>query len=250
MVKNRFRRKSIPYRATSRKTARKYPRSGAPNRNMQITARARTAVTPLLTMRRPSMVPDRIRVKLCYSDYYALSSVAGAYVEHLWKGNSVYDPDSTGVGHQPLGYDQLTAFYNRYRVYMSAITVTPVLPTGASTGNMIMALFPTQSVSGAGTVNQAIELPYSKYLIMSNSGNYRDNQKLFNRISTGRFLGYGNVETNENIESLFSTDPAHIWYWSVGTNATTSVDQTVQVLVKLVYDVEFFDRRTLTQSEI
>lgn len=42
---------------------------------------------------------------------------------HQFRANSIYDPDYTGVGHQPYGRDQWVAFYNHYTVLGSKITV-------------------------------------------------------------------------------------------------------------------------------
>ena len=38
--------------------------------------------------------------------------------------NSLFDPNRTGTGHQPYGFDQLSTFYNRYYVTGSKMTVT------------------------------------------------------------------------------------------------------------------------------
>lgn len=35
---------------------------------------------------------------------------------HLLRPDSIFDPDSTGGGHQPWGHDQLTPLYTKYRV--------------------------------------------------------------------------------------------------------------------------------------
>ena len=35
---------------------------------------------------------------------------------NLFLLNSLFDPDFTGVGHQPYGFDQITLFYRKYRV--------------------------------------------------------------------------------------------------------------------------------------
>jgi len=37
--------------------------------------------------------------------------------------NGLYDPNFTGVGHQPYGFDQLTPFYNNYLVRAFKVTL-------------------------------------------------------------------------------------------------------------------------------
>lgn len=62
--------------------------------------------------------PDRLRAKLkyCQTNQYVLYT-AGAVTPAAYNLNSVYDPDSTGVGHQPRGLDQVYAMgYTRYLV--------------------------------------------------------------------------------------------------------------------------------------
>lgn len=43
--------------------------------------------------------------------------------QYSFRANSIYDPDYTGVGHQPMGHDTLELLYGRYTVVGSAITV-------------------------------------------------------------------------------------------------------------------------------
>lgn len=59
--------------------------------------------------------PDRLIVKLPYYDQFTVNQTAGHVRD--FNLNSIYDPDRSGVGHQPLGYDQWATFFNRYRVF-------------------------------------------------------------------------------------------------------------------------------------
>ena len=57
-------------------------------------------------------VPNSINVRLRYSDVITLTSTAGSLSKHVFRSNSLFDPDFTGVGHQPMYYDQLGALYS------------------------------------------------------------------------------------------------------------------------------------------
>lgn len=63
-----------------------------------------------------SLLPQRASTILKYSQRMTATSTTGVMYEYQFKINSVFDPDYTGGGHQPLGHDQLYTFYNRYRV--------------------------------------------------------------------------------------------------------------------------------------
>jgi len=65
-------------------------------------------------------------VTMTYSQGVSLGATAGAGVTSSWsfRANSIFDPDQTGVGHQPIGSDQWAVFYNHYIVLESAISIT------------------------------------------------------------------------------------------------------------------------------
>ena len=70
--------------------------------------------------------PDKWVGRLKYSDFITLDSTAlGSAVPtyHTFRANSLFDPDKTGQGHQPRGFDQLAAIYDHYCVIGSKITV-------------------------------------------------------------------------------------------------------------------------------
>lgn len=51
----------------------------------------------------------------------------------LFNLGSLFDPDSTGVGHQPLGYDQLSQFYEQYVVMSVKYKISFVNGSSSST---------------------------------------------------------------------------------------------------------------------
>lgn len=68
--------------------------------------------------------PERLKTKLHYCDVVQLAASAGNPGIYQFRMNSLFDPDYTGVGHQPQWFDQLSAVYNFYKVLGSKITVT------------------------------------------------------------------------------------------------------------------------------
>jgi len=64
------------------------------------------------------------------------TSGADVPVYHQFTANSLYDPDYTGTGHQPLGFDQMMAFYDHYAVLSCEITVAGSVNTGTTTDGL------------------------------------------------------------------------------------------------------------------
>lgn len=75
-----------------------------PIRRRQYRKKMRKATTAII--RSPSVVPDRMKLKLRYTDVFSITVNGGVQNYQLFSGNSIYDPDATGVGHQPFGHDQ------------------------------------------------------------------------------------------------------------------------------------------------
>lgn len=62
-------------------------------------------------------------IKLRYVDDITIDAGIGALGTYVFRANSIYDPNYTGVGHQPRGRDEWALFYNKYVVLGSKITV-------------------------------------------------------------------------------------------------------------------------------
>lgn len=73
--------------------------------------------------------PKRQMVRLKYSDTMQLTPGLASAAEYTYRCNSLFDPDSTGVGHQPRTFDQWALLYNKYTVIGSKITIKPYGPT-------------------------------------------------------------------------------------------------------------------------
>ena len=62
-------------------------------------------------------MPEKFQSKLRYSTKFTLNPAASTnVVQHVFSANGLYDPDITGVGHQPRGFDQLMSLYAQYTV--------------------------------------------------------------------------------------------------------------------------------------
>jgi hypothetical protein len=51
-----------------------------------------------------------------YADTYVFTHTSGVQRDQQWRVTSLYDPDYTNAGHQPLYYDQYISFYHQYIV--------------------------------------------------------------------------------------------------------------------------------------
>lgn len=84
--------------------------------------------------RAPIGFPTSRLVRMRYVENYSLNpALPGLMAQYVFRCNSIFDPNETGTGGQPLGHDQWSVFYNKYVVVGSKITV--VAQGGGSSGS-------------------------------------------------------------------------------------------------------------------
>jgi len=62
-----------------------------------------------------------------YVESVTFSGATGALGVYQWRTNSLFDPNFTGVGHQPYGFDQMKTYYASYLVTSSKISAEILL---------------------------------------------------------------------------------------------------------------------------
>ncbi len=161
-----------------------------------------------------------------------------------FKLNSMYDPDHTGIGHQPLGYDEWTTFYNRYRVFGAKVTIT-VANQGEYGGVMVITPWMNTSGSIPGTfLSDLREQRKGSTLITFNDHDAGGSTKRFSKYySINKILGVPASQipiSNEYVGVMgnFGTgqDPATLAYVSIGLSPLRSgAAVTCNITVDITY---------------
>jgi len=81
-------------------------------------------------------MPASKMVRLRYAEEFNLNPPSSGPVAYTFSANGAYDPNITGVGHQPNGFDQMMQFYNHYQVIKSKCMAKF---TATTTGNIVPA---------------------------------------------------------------------------------------------------------------
>lgn len=68
--------------------------------------------------------PKTTAVKLRYVDGISLNPTISTLATYVFRANGLFDPNATGIGHQPMNFDMWAALYNHYVVIGAKITVT------------------------------------------------------------------------------------------------------------------------------
>jgi hypothetical protein len=184
--------------------------------------------------------PDSSRVRLVYTEYVDMASVASA--TQVWTGNGPFDPNVTGTGSQPVQYDDWSLIYNRVRPMGSTIEASFITSGSGTSTRFILAPRHTATsvVSSVGAMDGACSNAYSKHVLLSTIPTAAT---MTHHMTTAKFMGQP-VKGSDLLQSLTSSNPSHLWYWhtSMITVDGTTANSRGGVLVTLTYDLEFFDR--------
>lgn len=190
---------------------------------------------------------DMLYVKLSYVDRIDIATMVNAYTPYVFRGNSLFDPDVTGTGHQPLYFDQYSALYSKYRVLGSSLQLDVVNNSGVS------ALFyaaeantDVSTITAISTLYEQSRAAAPKLVPIA----ARITSRMKRYMSTRKVCGLTKTQVYDDTFAAGVTgSPSNVWYWNI---LFESVDGTTVInghfMVKIDYYVQFFDRTLIGQS--
>jgi len=111
----------------------------------------RSAIRELAT-NLPLMTRASKRVMIpYYEQQVARTQGAGLITSYFFTANGLFDPNITGTGHQPMGFDTMMTYYEQYTVMRSKISVTFV-NNGANVCRVGISLSPDTTAAVTGDV--------------------------------------------------------------------------------------------------
>lgn len=184
--------------------------------------------------------PKKIITTIRYVGINTQTSASGVVSTHIYRMNGIQDPDLTGIGHQPMWFDNYAAIYQNYRVLGSRITVEwmPQLYNDDTTGPWNIGIIgsPTSSSQGSDPETRS-ELNDSVADVMTSRDGVRTLSFAFSpEIHLGRPAG------DDTVGALVTTLPtqqyfAHVWMEDIKGSATASL---LYHKATIEYTVEFF----------
>ena len=203
-----------------------------------------------------SPFPDSISVELPYVSALTLATPAAfSMTNQIWRMNSVYDPDYSGAGHQPQGFDEYALLYASYRVNYVDVVIEAF--TGAGEASTVMygimpqqgAILPTSPEAFAENENTVTGLlrPYSG----GTAGTMDTNVVFKKRVYPHRLMGleWEQYLTDSNSSSAVTGNPAYTPQLIFGIAATDSTVSSVETLTKLRYNVTFFKKNPFQTTD-
>jgi len=190
-----------------------------------------------------SPFPAQRVANLRYCTAIELNGAAGAIAKHFFRANSLFDPDLTGGGHQPYGFDQLAAIYNHYEVQRAFITVEcQPAGLGLTSGQCIIGIVPSDDGTITNDMDTIREQKDSRWTSVDSYGkgrvsHYYDKRYQFPHNFQALTADVGSSPTEVHTFCVYSTP------FSAGIDPGI-----VYCLVTIDYTAKFWETKDLGQS--
>lgn len=191
---------------------------------------------------------DRQIVKLNYFDQILMDPGSLGAAGYAFRANCCFDPDYSSTGHQPMGFDQWGAFYQKFVVLGAKITVNPLSSDATSDGSSAIITCalqrtPIQDIN----INQQIEQKHSRYSTVQLGFRSRP---IVVHYSAKKFEGVKDVSDNDDLFGTLSASPNKQSYFVISGYASQPSSDTkpIRLQVKINYIVMFKDPQRLPIS--
>jgi len=201
--------------------------------------------------------PDSMITKFKYGDQFTLTASAGVVDNHTFRLNSIFDPDLTIAGHQPMWYDQFlgasasSAPYKNFRVLSSKMKaifayVTAPATVAVNQGPCLVGIVPsTSSTLLASTTSALMETDAASIKFLGDKSAANNFRTLYATYNPQRDLG---LDTGDDtISALYNANPSQAFYAHV-MKIDSVGSSSVIVFIDIEYTVELFQRNEVGQS--
>lgn len=170
---------------------------------------------------------------------FTLTSGKGSY---QYSCNGMYDPNITGVGHQPMYFDEVMAVYNHYTVISSKIKITPAV---SSLPIFVSILIDDDTTPALPNTTTALERPgvVTKYC----SQGVNTSPPLY-KTWNARSVFPGDPLNNNNLRGTAAANPAEQSYYTMFVSDPTLASSTHSFIVEVEYTAVMHELKSMAQS--
>ena len=194
------------------------------------------------------IIPNTRLVKHRYvdNDVYLNSTSGGSPATYVFSANGMYDPDITGVGHQPLGFDEMTTLYNHFTVVGCKITYT-IVSQDNGYAHIVAVKLGTDTTPTADMEN-LLENGKCRWALLprADGGVVK---KLTLRVNPNKFLGISKPMSEDDLKGTAAENPAKQAYLQLSCGPLQAQDTYgVRGQVVIEYTAVWTSPKLLTES--
>jgi hypothetical protein len=185
-------------------------------------------------------VPNSLSIKLPYLQLFNFASSGNNH--QVFAANGCYDPDITGTGLQPLGFDEWSSFYKRYLVEHCSIEIEA---TNNAALPCTLCLYPSGVVTGLSDIEDSLAQYGAAWRRLGGNG-AQNRATLKMDFNTKNWLGYKSIVST--LYAAVTSNPDLLGYFHINAENFGGTTLDLYLTVKLVYSIRFFDPQQLSLS--
>lgn len=237
------------FQRRSRTSRRDRRRSGAVNSSPNLgTPQPRVASLSQVSQPWAPIFPTSLRRRLRYASATSMNTTSGVPGHYLLRGNDLFDPDYTGTGHQPMGFDQMMVFYDHFVVTHSKLTATFI---NTATNNLFKVFL---RLDGNNVVipstEDLSEMGGNIYDIITPSASTGCVKSLTLSLDVAKFHGQRSsaLTATESLTGSATASPADGIYYHMSVFSPTGTTGSIVVQFVLDFEAIFFEPRSPSPS--
>jgi len=209
-----------------------------PTRSAAITSRQAENWMPIF--------PVRCKRTLRYSTTFQLTCTSGATATYVFRANDLFDPDYTGTGHQPMGFDQMMLSYNHFCVTHSTIRVTA--RNKSNTSPVTVCIRQDASPTAVTVIDRIMEFGGLMALELDTFGTQTNLMELNLDMAKVQGVSPSALTSDSTLRGDAGNSPTEVTYWHVQCWDTAALTSIVNFDVILEQTAWFIEPRDLTES--
>lgn len=185
--------------------------------------------------------PQKMTTTVKYAEFITVTNTAG-FGRHLFSVNSLFDPNHTGVGTQPLYFDQIMAIYNHYNVSASRCKISVM---DAAAFNMVYAMYIDDDITIVSDAASAAMRPGAVSTVQKSTSTTPNTLYL----KWSRASAFPNAAGESALSGNAAASPTEQAYYTwVATDPSFTRNASSTLFVEMEFDVEFFELKTIPVS--
>lgn len=188
--------------------------------------------------------PEKMMVRLKYVDSHSLGDNINPMASFTYRCNSIFDPNFTGGGHQPLYHDQFALIYQNYKVTKMSIRLRALSTQGAANSNIFYGI---DNIGSDTTVdinpNTIRERPGSIYKTLTPQAG--------SMIKSGWNIKKSAVNGEDGYTAAFGSNPTNVDYirfYVCSADGTALPTAIAKFNAEIIYTVELFNLVSVFES--
>lgn len=188
-------------------------------------------------------MPSRLSTQLVYFEQVTMPVAVTS--DFVWAANGMFDPNITGAGHQPRGFDQIMALYDHYYVTACSIKAGFTNTATAVGDEGVVSIVATDGAGLATVLSDSIESNVVQWTIIGVSGQSKQKMLSMGPLKTKDQVS---ITDESSLKGSASSNPNELWYYHLVAHRHDGGNVSMVADVQMTFFVTFLEPKMPSES--